>query len=95
MSAAASCLPSSTSNYPTTAIRSKVRRHGAYGREGTGSGFVHRYDLTKLVYFERHEDIRAAIQRQTSLERWPRAWKIRLLAAENPEWDDLYPSLLS
>ena len=64
-------------------------------REGTGSSFVHRYDLTKLIYFERHEDIRSAIQRETSLKRWPRAWKIRLLAAENPEWDDLYPSLLS
>ena len=64
-------------------------------REGTGSSFVHRYDLTRLVYFERYEDIRAAIQRETSLKRWPRAWKVRLLAADNPGWDDLYPSLLS
>jgi putative endonuclease len=39
-------------------------------------------------------DIRDAIQRATSLKRWPRAWKVRLLASGNPEWNDLYPSLL-
>ena len=57
-------------------------------------GFVRRYGLTSLVYFEHHEDIRDAIQRETSLKRWPRAWKVRLLASGNPEWRDLYPSLL-
>jgi len=63
-------------------------------RERVGSGFVRRYDLTRLVYFEHHEDIRDAIQRETSLKHWPRAWKLRLLASGNPEWNDLYPSLL-
>jgi putative endonuclease len=63
-------------------------------REGVGSQFVRRYTLTRLVYFEQHDDIRAAIQRETSLKRWPRAWKVRLLAAQNPDWNDLYPSLL-
>jgi putative endonuclease len=63
-------------------------------REGVGSQFVRRYTLTRLVYFEQHDDIRAAIQRETSLKRRPRAWKVRLLAAQNPDWNDLYPSLL-
>jgi putative endonuclease len=63
-------------------------------REGRGSSFVRRYGLTRLVYIERHEDIRTAIQRVTNLKRWPRAWKVRLLAAGNPEWADLYPTLL-
>jgi len=63
-------------------------------REGLGSHFVRRYGLTRLVYFEHHEDIRTAIQRETSLKRWPRAWKIRLFAGQNPAWQDLYPSLL-
>ena len=62
--------------------------------EGFGSSFARRYGLTRLVYFEHHEDIRAAIQRETRLKRWPRAWKVRLLAAQNPNWHDLYPSLL-
>src|SRR5689334_19771288 len=64
-------------------------------REGVGSSFVRRYGLTRLVYFEHHEDIRTAIQRETSLKRWPRPWKVRLLAIGNPEWEDLYASLLS
>ena len=63
-------------------------------REGVGSSFVRKYGLTKLVYCERHEDIRTAIQRETSLKRWPRAWKVRLFDAHNPEWEDLYPTLL-
>jgi putative endonuclease len=64
-------------------------------REGLGSIFTRKYCLKRLVYFEAHDDIRAAIQRETSLKRWPRAWKVRLLAAQNPKWDDLYRSLIS
>ena len=63
-------------------------------RESVESSFVRRYALTRLVYFEQHHDICTAIQRETSLKRWPRAWKVRLLAAQNPDWHDLYPSLL-
>src|ERR1700686_2195550 len=47
-------------------------------REGVGSSFVRRYGLTRLVYFEHHEDIRDALQREPSLKRWPRAWRVRL-----------------
>jgi putative endonuclease len=41
-----------------------------------------------LGYCERREDIRTAIQRESSLRRWPRAWKVRLFVAQN-----LYPML--
>ncbi len=63
-------------------------------REGTGSSFARKYALTRLVYFEHHDEIGAAIQRETSMKRWPRGWKVRLLAAQNPDWQDLYPTLL-
>jgi putative endonuclease len=63
-------------------------------REGVGGAFTRRYGLHRLVYFERHDDIRTAIQRETSMKRWPHAWKVRVLAAGNPEWKDLYPGLL-
>jgi putative endonuclease len=42
-----------------------------------------------LVWFERHEDIRQAIQREKTMKHWPRAWKARLIDATNPSWDDL------
>jgi len=51
--------------------------------------FTHRYNLHRLVYAEPHEDIRIAIQRETSIKRWPRQWKINLIVSINPEWRDL------
>jgi putative endonuclease len=62
-------------------------------RTGTGSSFVKRYGATRLVFAERHEDITRAIQRETTIKRWPRAWKIDLIVTINPAWDDLYDRL--
>jgi putative endonuclease len=37
--------------------------------------------------------VSAAIQRETSLKRWPRKWKLDLIEKTNPEWKDLYEEL--
>ncbi|HKV06339.1 MAG TPA: GIY-YIG nuclease family protein [Candidatus Acidoferrales bacterium] len=52
-------------------------------------GFAAKYHVTRLVYFERHGDIRAAIAREKQLKRWVRAKKIALIEAMNPSWRDL------
>ena len=62
-------------------------------REGLVDGFTKRYGLSRLVYAERHEDIAAAIQRERTMKHWPRAWKINLIVAQNPDWADLYETL--
>ena len=62
-------------------------------REGLVPGFTRTYGLTRLVYAEQHEDIRTAIQRETSLKRWRRAWKVDLIVAANPDWKDLYETI--
>ena len=62
-------------------------------REGLVEGFTSRYGLKRLVYYERFEDIRDAIQREKTIKHWPRAWKVRLIHGMNPEWDDLYELL--
>ena len=62
-------------------------------REGVADGFTKRYGLKRLVWAERHDDIRAAIQREHNLKHWPRAWKIQLILAGNPGWNDLYDQL--
>jgi putative endonuclease len=62
-------------------------------RQGIGSKFAKRYYLKQLVYAERHDDITAAIQRETSLKRWSRAWKVDLITSANPCWNDLYDQL--
>ena len=62
-------------------------------REGTGSQFAKRYYLKRLVYAEHHDDITVAIQRETSMKRWSRAWKVDLITSANPDWNDLYDQL--
>jgi putative endonuclease len=61
-------------------------------REGVIDGFTKRYGLKRLIYFERYEDIRKARQREQNLKHYPRAWKIRLVLLNNPNWNDLYES---
>lgn len=59
-------------------------------RTGGGSTFVRRYNLRRLVYVERFDDIAEAIAREKQLKHWNRDWKIRLIEEQNPEWDDLF-----
>jgi putative endonuclease len=62
-------------------------------REGIADGFTTKYSLKRLVWTERHDAIRLAIQREHNIRHWPRAWKVRLILADNPGWDDLYEAL--
>jgi predicted GIY-YIG superfamily endonuclease len=48
----------------------------------------------RLVYYEHFDDIRDAIQREKLVKHWPRAWKIRLIHSVNPDWNDLYDTLI-
>jgi putative endonuclease len=64
-------------------------------REGVGSSFTRRYGVTRLVFYEEFDDINVAIQREKSLKRYLRDWKINLIERDNPFWFDLYPRLLS
>ena len=54
-------------------------------REGLVEGFTKRYGLKMLVYAEHHEDIRTAIQRETTMKHWSRAWKVKLILENNPD----------
>ncbi|MFL5289761.1 MAG: GIY-YIG nuclease family protein [Rhodopila sp.] len=69
-----------------------ARRIGEH-QSATGSAFTSRYGLNRLVYSEEHTNTASAIQRETSLKRWPRTWKVRLIHLGNPEWNDLSSDL--
>ena len=56
--------------------------------------FTSLYGIDNLVYFEQFEDPENAIRREKQLKDWNRTWKLRLIEAMNPDWRDLYPSLL-
>ena len=51
--------------------------------------FTARYNVSKLVYFERFSDADRAIAREKQWKRWSRWKKICLIAKHNPEWRDL------
>ncbi|MFE8070344.1 GIY-YIG nuclease family protein [Marinobacteraceae bacterium S3BR75-40.1] len=56
-------------------------------------GFTHRHDVTRLVYFERHENMEEAILREKRIKKWRRQWKINLIERFNPQWADLWELL--
>lgn len=62
-------------------------------RTDSVSGFTKKYSVHRLVYFEAHDSIEAAITREKQMKEWKRAWKIEVLEKENPRWEDLYPAL--
>ena len=57
-------------------------------------GFTSKYNITKLVYYETHHDIKHAIHREKRLKEWRRKWKIHLIDKSNPYWNDLYHTLI-
>jgi putative endonuclease len=76
-----------------TGVTSNIARRAFERRECLIEGFTRRYGLKRLVLTEFYEDIRDAIQRESNFKHWPRAWKVRLIHAANPEWRDLYEDL--
>jgi putative endonuclease len=62
-------------------------------RAGIVEGFTKKYGLTRPVFAEHHDDMRSARQREQNMKHWRRAWKVRLILDQNPEWADLYERL--
>lgn len=70
----------------TSNLAARVFQH----RRGEGSLFCRRYRLTRLVFAEPHDSILDAIAREKAVKEWKRAWKIELIEAANPDWNDLF-----
>jgi putative endonuclease len=64
-------------------------------REMLKPGFTSRYGVTRLVWYEMYEAIVPAIQREKSLKKYKREWKINLIERDNPNWEDLYDGLFA
>ena len=57
-------------------------------------GFTAKYNVHMLVYYEEYDDVHQAIQREKTLKRWYRDWKIDLINKHNPEWKDLAENIM-
>ena len=69
----------------TADLISRVQQH----KSGQTPGFTKRYGLKRLVWFEQHQTVVGAIQREKSLKKYRRDWKINLIERDNPGWLDL------
>jgi putative endonuclease len=56
--------------------------------------FTARYNVDKLVFFESYSRIEEAIIREKKIKGGSRAKKIALIDSMNPEWNDLYETIL-
>ena len=69
----------------TSDLRSRVWEHKTKARRG----FTTKYAMTKLVYFERWDNMLEAIKREKQLKGWRRSKKTALIESINPNWLDL------
>ncbi len=63
-------------------------------RQGDGSDYCAKNNLRCLVWAERGEDIDACIAHEKRIKRWHRARKFALIERSNPDWIDLFETLV-
>jgi len=63
----------------------RLYKHG----NGLIEGFTNDYGVKRLVWFEPHDTMDSAIQREKRIKKWNRQWKITLIETANPDWNDL------
>jgi putative endonuclease len=64
-------------------------------RNDVVEGFTREHKLHRLVWYEVHEDVYMAITREKLVKKWHRDWKVNLIQAKNPEWNDLYKDIIT
>jgi putative endonuclease len=77
-----------------TGVTADMAARAFQHREGAGSKFCKRYNCDKPVLIEIYPSIEEAFAREKAIKAWPRLWKLELIHAANPNWDDLYEQML-
>ena len=73
----------------TSNLMQRVIQH----RDGTLGGFINKYDVKYLVWFEQHATIKHPILHEKRIKKWQRRWKIEFIEARNPNWNDLFDTI--
>ena len=76
-----------------TGVTSNLPHRAWQHREGAVDGFTRRYRCKVLVWYEFHDDLQDARRRERQIKEWKRMWKIELIEALNPGWDDLFEQI--
>lgn len=62
-------------------------------RQHAVAGFTATYGVTRLVWYELHDEMLSAIAREKQIKKWRRQWKLRLIEERNPDWIDLWDEI--
>lgn len=73
----------------TAQLAERITAH----RVGRGAEFCRKHGLTRLVHLEWYDTIEEAIVREKRIKAWKRQWKLRLIRAANPDWNDLFETI--
>jgi len=73
----------------TSNLVGRIMQH----RDGTFDGFTKRHNIKLLMWYEVGDTMEAVIAAEKRIQKWRRAWKMNLIERENPNWEDLAPSL--
>jgi len=76
-----------------TGVTADLYRRVQENREGDIAGFTRRYGVKRLVWHRFYDDIEDAILDEKRIKRWRRKWKLELIEADNPEWEDLFDEI--
>jgi putative endonuclease len=71
-------------------VTSDLLQRVALHKQDLMKGFTKKHRVHRLVYYETHPTMDAAIIREKQLKEWRRLWKIRLIESMNAEWIDLF-----
>ena len=77
-----------------TGVTSNLIQRIFQHKNGITKGFTHRYNCKHLVYYELFADMERAILREKQIKAGSRKQKLKLIESINPEWFDLYESIL-
>ena len=75
----------------TSDLLRRVYEHKHHLDKGS---FTAQYNVEYLVYYETTENPVSAIEREKQIKGWNRKRKIKMIESKNPDWKDLYESLL-
>ena len=76
-----------------TGVTSNLLKRVWEHRNNLVEGFTNKYGVHDLVWYELHDTMDSAIQREKLIKNWKRVWKMKVIEAGNPHWDDLYSDL--
>jgi putative endonuclease len=77
-----------------TGVTNNLKRRVYEHKNKLVDGFTKQYNVDRLVYYEISSEIEATIGREKQIKGWSRIKKEALINQMNPQWDDLYETLL-